>query len=232
MRAKRSDHSGYWHTVRVPVTETPPRPLRRDAERNRALIVTAARDAFASDGIEVSVEEIARRASVGIATLYRRFPTKEDLIDAVLEDALAEICQAAQSALEEEDGWIGFTGFLECVFGLHERNRCLKDVIASHRHGRRRLEAARAELRPLVGELISRAQAQGTLRADLTPEDVPLLLWSGGRVAQMTSGVVPELWRRYLGLMLDGLRPSAATPLSQPPLTRAQLERVNSLGPR
>jgi AcrR family transcriptional regulator len=216
----------------VPTTEAPLRPLRRDAERNRGLIVAAARDAFSADGIDVSVDEIARRAGVGIATLYRRFPTKEDLVDAVLEDAFAEICEAARSGLEAEDAWIGFTGFLEGVFALHERNRCLKDVVASHRHGRRRLEAARAELRPLVAELIARAQAEGTLRADLTSEDVPLLLWSGGRVAQMTSDVAPELWRRYLGLVLDGLRASAATPLAHPALTREQLERVNDAGRR
>jgi AcrR family transcriptional regulator len=213
-------------------TALAPRPLRRDAERNRALLVAAARDAFAADGIEVSVEEIARRAGVGIATLYRRFPTKEELIDAVLEDAFAEICQAAQEGLEAKDAWEGFAGFLERVFSLQERNRCLKDVIASHRHGRRRLEAARAELRPLVTELIGRAQAEGSLRSDFTPEDVPLLFWSSGRVAHMTSDVVPELWRRYLGLLLDGLRASAATPLPHPPLTKAQLERVNSEGPR
>src|SRR6185295_7164809 len=107
--------------------------------RNRDRIVDAARTAIAADGIEVSVEEIARRAGVGVATLYRRFPTKEELIDAVLEDAFAEICQAAQDGLEAEDAWVGFTGFLERVFSLQERNRCLKDVIASHRHGRRRL---------------------------------------------------------------------------------------------
>jgi AcrR family transcriptional regulator len=216
----------------VSITETPHRPLRRDAERNRSLIVAAARDAFATDGIDVSVEEIARRAGVGIATLYRRFPTKEELIDAVLEDAFTEICRAAQSGLEAEDAWVGFTAFLERVFALHERNRGLKDVIASHRHGRRRLEAARAELRPLIAELIARAQAQGALRGDFTPEDVPLLFWSGGRVAQMSSDVVPELWRRYLGFMLDGLRASAATPLPHPPLSRAQLERVHGAGAR
>src|SRR4026207_486827 len=123
----------------------------------------------AADGIAVSVEAIARRAGVGMGTLYRRFPTKGDLVDAVLEDAFTEICQAAQSGLEEEDAWIGFTGFLERVFDLHRRNRCLKDVISSHRHGRRRLEAARAALRPLVTELIATPQAPGTPRPALPP---------------------------------------------------------------
>src|SRR6187455_2802316 len=111
----------------MPTTATDTRPLRRDAERNRGLLVAAARDAFAADGIEVSVEEIARRAGVGVATLYRRFPTKEELIDAVLEDALGEICDAAEAALEVEDAWAGFTSFLERVFELHVRNRGIKD---------------------------------------------------------------------------------------------------------
>jgi AcrR family transcriptional regulator len=208
-------------------TETRQRPLRRDAERNRDRIVEAARAAFAGDGLDVSVEEIARRAGVGMGTLYRRFPTKGDLIDAILEDAFSEICQAADAALELEDGWVGFTTFLERVFELHVRNRGLKDVIASGQHDRRRLEAARAQMRPRIAALIARAQEQGTLRLDFAPEDMPMLFWTGGRVAELTSAVAPELWRRYLGFVLDGLRTDAATPLTEPPLTRAQLDRVN-----
>jgi AcrR family transcriptional regulator len=212
------------------VTETaaPERPLRRDAERNRDRIVEAARVAFAADGIDVSVEEIARRAGVGMGTLYRRFPTKGDLVDAVLEDAFAEVCQAARSALDAHDGWSAFTTFLERVFELHVRNRGLKDVIASGQHDLRRLEALRAQMRPLVSEVVARAQAQGTLRADFAAEDVPMLFWTGGRVAEVTSDVAPDLWRRYLGFVLDGLRADAATPLPTPPLTRAQLDRVQT----
>ena len=207
--------------------DTAQRPLRRDAERNRDRIVEAARTAFASGGIDVSVEEIARRAEVGMGTLYRRFPTKGELIDAILEDAFSEICRAAEGALELEDAWVGFTTFLERVFELHVRNRGLKDVIAGGQHDRRRLEAARAQMRPLVARLIERAQEQGTLRADFEPEDMPMLFWTGGRVAKLTSSVAPELWRRYLGFVLDGLRTDAATPLTRPALTRAQLDRVN-----
>jgi AcrR family transcriptional regulator len=212
--------------------ETSTRPLRRDAERNRDRIVEAARTAIASEGIDVSVEEIARRAGVGVATLYRRFPTKEELIDAVLEDALGEICDAAEEALELEDAWAGFTSFLERVFELHVRNRGIKDVVTDDQHGHRRLDAARAELRPLIAEIIVRAQSQGTLRADFTKEDVPMIFWAGGRVAELTCSVAPELWRRYLGLLLDGLRADAATPLAHPPLTNEQLERVRRPGAR
>jgi AcrR family transcriptional regulator len=209
-------------------TPTTERPLRRDAERNRDRIVEAARAAFATDGIDVSVEEIARRAGVGMGTLYRRFPTKGDLIDAVLEDSFSEICRAAEDALELEDGWVGFTTFLERVFELHVRNRGIKDVIASGQHDRRRLESLRAQMRPLVAGLITRAQEQGTLRPDFVSEDMPILIWTGGRVAELTSEVAPDLWRRYLGLVLDGLRTDAATPLTRAPLTQEQLDRVTA----
>jgi AcrR family transcriptional regulator len=211
---------------------TPSRPLRRDAQRNRDLIVAAARAAFAAEGLEVPVEEIARRAGVGMGTLYRRFPSKEELIDAVLEDAFAEIVRAAEVALEAEDAWNGLRAFLEAVISRHAVNRGLKDVIASRDHGRERAAAMRERIKPLLARLIERAQIQGTLRSDFAPEDVPLVLWSSGRVVELSSDVAPELWRRHLGLVLDGLRAEAATPLPQPPLTREQLRRVVGRGAR
>jgi AcrR family transcriptional regulator len=207
-------------------SKTPARPLRRDAQANRDRIVAAGRAAFAADGIEVPVEAIARRAAVGMGTLYRHFPAKEDLIDAVLEDAFAAFISAAEQALAEEDAWAGFRGFLERVFALHADNRGLKDIIASGAHGRARADAMRARMRPLLRRLVERAQEQGTLRADFTAEDMPLVFWAGGRVIEATAAVAPELWRRHLGLLLDGLRAEAATPLPHPPLTRAQLNRA------
>jgi AcrR family transcriptional regulator len=205
---------------------TPTRPLRSDAQANRDRIVAAARVALATDGIEVSVEEIARRAVVGMGTLYRHFPTKEDLVDAVLEDTFDEIVGAAEQALTEEDAWRGLCGFFEHFFALHVNNRGLKDILATQAHGRERADAMRARMRPLIRRLVKRAQEQGALRADFAPEDMPFVIWSVGRVIEETRGVAPELWRRHLGFLLDGLRAEAATPLPQPPLTQAQLNRV------
>jgi AcrR family transcriptional regulator len=211
--------------------QTQTRPLRRDAQANRDRIVASARVAFAADGIEVPVEEIARRAAVGMGTLYRHFPAKEDLIDAVLEDAFAAFIRAAEQALAEEDAWAGFRSFFERVFALHVDNRGLKDIIATRAHGRARAEAMRTRMRPLLRRLIGRAQEQGALRADFTVEDMPVVFWTGGRVIEATATVAPEFWRRYLGLLLDGLRAEAATPLPHPPLTRAQLNRATGRRP-
>src|SRR6266508_544219 len=136
--------------------KAPARPLRRDAQANRDRIVSATRAAFAAEGIDVPVEEIARRATVGMGTLYRHFPAKEDLIDAVLEDAFAAFISAAEQALDEEEAWAGFRGFLERVFALHAENRGLKDIIATRAHGRRRAAAMRARIRPLLRRLVER----------------------------------------------------------------------------
>lgn len=200
--------------------------LRRDAQRNRARILAGARALLARDGVDASVEEITRRAGVGMGTLYRHFPTKEDLVDAVLADAFDELVAAAEQAAAAEDAWAGFTGFLEQALALHVANRGLKDVFATRGHGRGHARAMRARMQPLLARMIERAQEQGALRPDVTAEDVPLVFWTAGRVIETTATVAPELWRRYLGLLLDGLRAGAATPLPAPPLTRAQLARA------
>jgi AcrR family transcriptional regulator len=199
--------------------------LRSDARRNRERLVASARELFATKGVEVAVEEITHHAGLGMGTLYRHFPTKDDLIDAVLEDAFAEIVRLARSAAAEEDAWAGLSGFLEQTLALHAENRGLKDVLAARGHGAQR-EAMRTRVRSLVRELVERAQEQGTLRVDFSPEDLPLVFWSTGRVIETTAHVAPDYWRRHLAFLLDGLRASSATPLSTPPLTRAQLARA------
>jgi AcrR family transcriptional regulator len=200
--------------------------LRSDAQRNRDRLVQSARELIAREGPDVSVEEITQNAGLGMGTLYRHFPTKEELIDAVLEDAFAGLVALARQAAAEEDAWTGLTRFLEQALARHAANRGLKDVLASREHGRRRAETMRAQIRPVLRGMIEQAQAQGTLRSDFTSEDLPLVFWTAGRVIETTASVAPDYWRRYLALLLDGLRAEAATPLPEPPLTRAQLARA------
>ena len=209
-------------------TSVKTKELRSDARRNRDRLVASARELFATSGVDVPVEEITHHAGLGMGTLYRHFPTKEELLDAVLEDAFAEIVRLAERAAAEDDAWAGLTTFLEQALALHAENRGLKDVLAARQHGAPRAKAMRARIWPLLRRLIERAQEQGALRTDFTAEDLPMLFWTSGRVIETTAAVVPDYWRRYLGLVIDGLRADAATPLPAPPLTRAQLARTTA----
>lgn len=200
--------------------------LRRDAQRNRDRLVAGAGELFAVDGIDVPVEEITRRVGVGMGTLYRHFATKEDLVDAVLEGALGAYVELAREAAAAEDAWAGFTGFLEQGLELHASNRGLMDVISTSARGRARAQATRERVRPLLREVVARAQAEGRLRGDFSAEDVPLLFRALGRVIEATGETAPELWRRYLALAVDGLRADAATPLPVAPPTAEQVRRL------
>jgi AcrR family transcriptional regulator len=204
---------------------TAEKPLRSDARRNRERLVASARELLASEGVDVSVDEITRHAGLGMGTLYRHFPTKEELVDAVLEDAFAELVELAEQAAAAEDAWAGLTGFMEQALASHAANRGLKDVLATQEHGARR-RAMRERIQPLLHKVIERAQAQGALRADFTAEDLSLVFWAVGRVIETTADIAPQQWRRHLGFLLDGLRASAATPLHVPALTRPQLARA------
>jgi AcrR family transcriptional regulator len=198
------------------------RPLRRDARENRERILEAARGAFAELGIDASVEDIACRAGVGIGTLYRRFPTKDALIDAVFEEHLDLIAAAAEQALEAPDVWEALLRYLTYVVGLQAADRGLSELVGASPGTEQRVARARTRLRPLVQRLITGAQEAGRLRADVVYEDLSVLLWTTGRVVDATRDVAPEFWRRYLALMVDGLRAGDTSPLPQPPLTPAK----------
>ena len=185
---------------------TSDRPLRRDAERNRQLILAAARDAFAEDGLAVTLDEIARRAGVGVGTVYRRFADKEQLIDALFVDQMSAFAALAQDCLRAEDPWEGLVSFMQQATRQHARDRGLKEIALSGSHGCERIARARALMFPLVTQLVERAQADGSLRPDVAATDMPLLQLMLGSLTECTRGVDPEIWERYLGIVVDGLR--------------------------
>ncbi len=189
-------------------TATPPsdRPLRRDAERNRQRILEAAREAFAEEGLSVTLDEIARRAGVGVGTVYRRFPDKEQLIDALFEDQMQDFVALADDCLACDDAWDGLLAFLERACHVHACDRGFKEVALSGTHGRERVARARQLMFPLVTRLVERAQADGSLRPDVEPTDMPMLQLMLGTLSECTRDVDPDVWRRYLGIVTDGLR--------------------------
>jgi AcrR family transcriptional regulator len=209
----------------VPTTAKP--PLRRDAQRNRDRIVAATRAAFQERGLDVGVDEIARRAGVGMGTLYRHFPTKDALIDAIVDARFAELIDAAERALAAADAWEGFEAFLVAAVELQAADRGFKDALAARGPGERQVKAARRKLHAAVERLVARGREEGALRADLAAEDVTVLLWATARIVERSADVAPGQARRFLAMHLDALRPAAATgPLPAPPLTARQRQRA------
>jgi AcrR family transcriptional regulator len=213
------------------VAVSPPnseRPLRRDAERNRQRILEAAGAAFAEDGLSVTLDEIARRAGVGVGTIYRRFPDKEQLIDALFEAHMNAIAEEAEAALQADDAWTGLVRFFERAAAQHACDRGFKEVALSGVHGLERVARARQLMFPLVSELVARAQADGSLRPDVDATDFPLLQLMVGSLSDCTREIDPDQWRRYLGIIVDGLRTrrDGPTPLERSALTPEQTQRT------
>lgn len=204
------------------------RPLRRDAERNRERILQAARELFTERGLGVTLNDIAHHAGCGVGTVYRRFPDKEQLIDALFEERVSEMVALAEEGIANPDPWDGLAGFLERALDAQARDRGLKELLLSTDEGRARVTAVRERLLPLAGQLITRAHAAGVLRPDIERQDMPVIQVMLGTVIDAARDVEPELWRRYLALLLRGLRadPTPAEPLPVRPLSEAELEGV------
>jgi AcrR family transcriptional regulator len=205
------------------------RPLRRDAERNRERILAAAREAFAEDGLDVGLHEIARRAGVGVGTVYRRFADKDVLIDALFEDRVEEVVAIAEGALADADAWHGLEVFLTRTLELQAADRGLHQLVFAREQGAQCAAGARKRIAPLAIRLVERAQRQGTVRGDVTAYDVGMARQMLGALMESTRDVDPDGWRRQLAIVLDGLRRrrSGPTPLPGRPLPPAELARIS-----
>jgi AcrR family transcriptional regulator len=196
------------------------RPLRRDAAHNRELILDAAASVFADRGLDAGVEEIARVAGVGMGTLYRRFPTKETLISALVHEMLESMLSIAEHALAQPDGR-GLEHFLEASSAYQAAHRgCLPrlwNIGAAHESVQR--------MRRMIATLLADAKRHGRAREELTNTDLTMVMWSIRGVIETTGGVAPQGWRRQLDIVLAGLRP-ADQPLRHGPLTRQQVDKV------
>lgn len=175
--------------------------LRADAARNLELILEAAEAVFAEKGNQACVADIAARAGVGQATIFRRFETKDDLVTAVLERKVGQVLQAAESAARKKSAWDGLMAFMTFATELQVRDRGFFQGYAERLAPDHSLFETKQKVMCEVARLVERAKAEGALRADITTEDIHALCCA----AAQAGAAGPRAWKRYLQVITDGM---------------------------
>ncbi|MEV6348840.1 helix-turn-helix domain-containing protein [Actinoplanes sp. NPDC051851] len=207
------------------MTETV-RPLRRDAQRNRERIIEAAREVFAARGFAATLDDVAHHAAVGVGTVYRRFPTKEALIEAVFADRLEDLVSLAEDALALPSAWDGLTMLLRRTARMHCGDRGLRDAALCIGIDKHHFARVGEHMVPLIGELIDRAHAEGTLRPDVGLQDFPIIMAMITDLARHAGDTRPAIHERYLELIIDGLKAQPGNGDLGPAVTQADLEAI------
>jgi AcrR family transcriptional regulator len=196
----------------APPEETPQgeRVLRADARRNREAVIAAATELFAEQGVDAQMPDIAKAARVGVGTVYRHFPTKDDLIEALVEVRFERIAERGREALKEanDDPWKAFCDYMRFSVELQANDRALSQAMAS-RADVMQAHAENSGVFEISGKLVALAQKSGDLREDAEVWDVPMIICGLGHVTQAARAgeMAPGMsWERFLAIVLDGLR--------------------------
>jgi len=195
-----------------------PRPQRKDAVRNRAALIQAAREVFALRGFEASMDDIADHARLGVGTAYRHFPNKYVLADAVFDDVVSAFVAGARESLTEPDAWDALVRLIERVLEAQTDNRAIREIVLGRRQDSP--EQHRAMIAAFA-DPFARARAAGDVRADADVSDLSAIVIMLCTVAEANGGRSPYVWRRYLPMLLQGLRPGGA-PMPAPPMASNQ----------
>jgi AcrR family transcriptional regulator len=181
------------------------RTQRADARRNRAAVLAAAKKLFADQGLDAQMPEVARTAKVGVGTVYRHFPTKDELIAALVVDRFERLAEKAREGLELDDPWKALCDFIRYSAQIQADDRGLCEVMGS-RPDVMDAAARQAALPDLCAQLVKRAQSSGQLRSDLVWEDIPMIACGLGPITQAAVGPATGRWHRLVEIILDGLR--------------------------
>jgi AcrR family transcriptional regulator len=204
----------------------PERQQRADARRNRELVLAAAEEVFAESGLKGQIEEVARRAGVGVGTVCRNFPTKQALVEAVLTSMYENVVGLALEALDHPDPGEAFERFFIALPEFQARHRALGEQMANELELPSSAQPLREQLTRALTDLVTRAQASGAIRADIGPADVSLLFAGIAHATALAGELEPVLRERYVKIILDGMRPHEASKLPGRPLDFAQLRRM------
>lgn len=197
--------------------------LRADAARNRERIVDAACRLFQERGLDAPLEDVARGAGVGIATLYRRFPARSDLTAAVYERIMSDYAAIVERAAAEPDPWDGLSMLIIGLCELQASNAALRDLVTMP--GPESIDLERQSLtQGRLEALLARAQAAGRVRPDVEVTDLVLVLLGNAEIVKRTAKKGSVAWRRYAALQLEALR-SRPDPAPLPPAASAELIR-------
>jgi AcrR family transcriptional regulator len=197
--------------------------LRADAQRNLERILEAARAVFAEEGLDASVADVAHRAGVGTATIFRRFPTKDDLVAAMLEQELELVAARARLAAETDDPAAALAEFVSTAIEAYIGDRCFCEASGGDLFERPRLQELVGEVTAAVAQLLRRAQKAGAIRRDVVAEDIGFLINAVGQAGLRLEHTAPGVWRRYVEILLAGLAPQGARKLAHKPPTSQQL---------
>jgi AcrR family transcriptional regulator len=192
-------------------------PLRSDAERNRGKIIAAGRTVFGRDGLNASMASVAREAGVGIATILRHFPAKENLVAAVFSDRMDAYADAVAVALDDPDPWHGFIGYIETACAMQAADYGFADVLTMTFPTAKALEQRRNEAYEAMVLLIDRAKATGRLREDFDPSDLVLIHMANAGVINACGDAAPDAWRRVVALFAQSFEAPARGPLPASP---------------
>jgi AcrR family transcriptional regulator len=203
-------------------------PLRRDAERNRQLLLRTAYELMATEGLDVPYEDIARAAGTGMGTMYRRFPDRQDLLDALFSEHIDTVTGFAEEASRQADAGAGLAWFLERQLELEEQSRGLGELLRRRHQATALVQRAHERMTPLVAGLIDRAVRAGQLPAGVTPADFAAVHVMVGSVLDASRAFAPQLWRRALTIGLAGLRHAD---LSGDPPDETVVDRLYNDGP-
>jgi AcrR family transcriptional regulator len=202
---------------------TAKRPLRRDAARNRAVLLAAAERAFLERGVEASLEQIAQDAGVAVGTLYRHFPTRADLVVAVYSDKIGAFLARRDELLAMDDAWESFRLYLDTICTIQAADRGFSDFLSMRFPASRETEDLQDRICLMTHHVLDHAQAEGAVRPDVSSGDVVSLIWANSRILDATLPVAPNSWKRHLYLMLSGFKAGDNDPLPEPPLDDAEL---------
>jgi len=179
--------------------------MRRDAEENREKILAAARKLFVDRGLGVSYHQIAHTAGVAVGTVYRRFPDKADLVNALFASQVDVVVAHARAALLIDDPWASITDFLGAVLAMQADSRGLRELSSGSPHGKKLAEYARSHIAPVVAELVARGHAAGVLRPDVFEQDLALIPIMVGSIIHASRNTDAQLWKRALAMVLAGI---------------------------